>query len=61
MILVKLSWYQMGGEISERQWHDILGMLKIQEKNLDLDYLRHWAQELNVSDLLQRALMDAAQ
>lgn len=27
---------------------------------LDLDYLRRWAKELNVSDLLERALKEAA-
>lgn len=54
-ILSKLEWYRMGGEVSDRQWRDILGVLKIREGDLDIDYLRKWARELNVSDLLERA------
>lgn len=55
-ILSKLEWFRMGGEISDRQWRDILGVLKTQEGELDLDYLRKWADELNVATLLERAL-----
>ena len=55
-ILTKLEWYRMGGEVSERQWRDVLGIIKVQENRLDLDYLQKWAIELNVADLLQRAL-----
>ncbi len=58
-ILAKLEWYRMGGEISDRQWRDILGMLKTRAGELDLDYLRKWAQELKVTDLLERALKEA--
>jgi hypothetical protein len=58
-ILAKFEWFRMGGEVSERQWLDVLGILKIQEGNLDLDYLRCWAIELSVSDLLERALIEA--
>ncbi|TRZ53399.1 hypothetical protein D4S03_01835 [bacterium] len=59
-LLAKLEWYRMGGEVSERQWRDVLGILKIQAENLDLDYLREWAKELKVSDLLKRALTESA-
>jgi hypothetical protein len=55
-ILSKLKWYRMGGEVSDRQWRDVLGVLKTREGELDLDYLRKWANELNVKDLLERAL-----
>jgi len=59
-LLAKLEWYRIGGEVSERQWRDVLGILEVQEGNLDLDYLRQWAKELKVSDLLERALEEAA-
>jgi hypothetical protein len=59
IILAKLEWYRLGNEISDRQWRDILGVLKVQAGRLDLDYLRQWAQELNVADLLQRALKES--
>jgi hypothetical protein len=49
----------MGGEVSERQWKDVLGVLKLGGTALELQYLRHWAATLDVSDLLERALEDA--
>jgi hypothetical protein len=58
IILAKLEWYRLGNEISDRQWRDILGVMVVQAGRLDLDYLRTWAQELNVADLLQRALKE---
>ena len=58
-ILNKLEWYRMGGEVSDRQWNDILGVLKVQDSNLDMAYLQRWAVALKVSDLLERALVDA--
>lgn len=38
IILAKLEWYRMGGEISDHQWQDILGVLNVQASRLDLDY-----------------------
>lgn len=62
VILSKLEWYRMGGEVSERQWRDTpvgVGVLKKRAGELDLEYLHKWAKELNVSDLLERALNQA--
>ena len=58
-ILAKLAWYRLGGEVSELQWRDILGVLKRQRKKLDFEYLRRWAADLEVSDLLNEAFADA--
>jgi len=58
-ILNKLEWYRQGGEISERQWTDVLGVLKVQSKSLDRAYLLRWAAQLGVDDLLKRSLEDA--
>ena len=58
-LLHKLEWYRMGNEISDRQWNDILGVLKVQGTHLDMDYLKKWSANLNVTDLLERALVDA--
>ena len=58
-ILAKLEWYRMGGEVSDRQWRDILGILKTRTGDLDGEYLRKWAAELHVSDLLERALQES--
>ena len=59
VILSKLEGYRLGGEVSDLQWREILGVLKTREGELDLDYLRKWANELKVSDLLERALKQA--
>jgi hypothetical protein len=58
-ILSKLEWYRMGGEVSDRQWRDVLGVLKTRTGELDLVYLQKWAKELKVEDLLARALKEA--
>ncbi len=59
VVLAKLEWYRKGNEISERQWLDILGILKVRADSLDFDYLWHWSREIHVDDLLLRVLKDA--
>jgi hypothetical protein len=56
MVLQKLRWFQMGGGVSDRQWSDILGMLKVQGERLDRAYLRHWAADLGLTERLEQAL-----
>jgi hypothetical protein len=58
-ILAKMEWYKIGGSVSERQWRDILGILKTQSDALDQTYLRQMASQLQVTDLLERAIRDA--
>jgi len=60
IILLKLEWYRLGDETSERQWRDVLGVLEMQEGRLDDSYLDHWAAELKISDLLALAGREAA-
>jgi hypothetical protein len=55
VILSKLLWYKASNESSEKQWLDILGILKVQNKRLDIESLQYWAKELNVKDLLHKA------
>ena len=59
VILNKLDWYRQGGGVSERQWNDVLGVLKVQRSSLDMEYLQRWALVLGLSELLQRARSDA--
>ncbi len=59
VILSKLDWYRQGGGLSGRQWDDVLGVLKVQQTELDVSYLRHWATELGLRDLLERAQQEA--
>lgn len=58
-VLAKLEWYRLGNEVSDRQWRDITEVLKVQRGRLDLEYLKHWAEALSVSDLLDEALEEA--
>jgi hypothetical protein len=58
-LLAKLEWYRRGGESSERQWSDILGLLRVRTGRLDLAYLEEWARALGVADLLERASRQA--
>jgi hypothetical protein len=59
VILNKLKWFRMGGNVSEQQWRDVLGVLKVQERLLDTEYLRHWAAALGLTGLLEEAFRDA--
>jgi predicted nucleotidyltransferase len=56
VLLGKLEWYKATDCTSERQWRDVLGMLRF--SSLDLEYSMHWAREIGVLDLLERALKE---
>jgi hypothetical protein len=58
-VLAKLEWYRRGGEASERQWRDLLGVLKVQGDRLDRDYMCRMVAQLGVADLLSRAFEEA--
>ena len=58
ILLQKLHWYRKGGETSDRQWRDILGIIRVQGPRLDRDYLTLNAPLLDVADLLARALCE---
>lgn len=60
IILNKLEWYKSGNQVSERQWLDVLGVIKVQGNSLELEYIKRWAKELGVSDLLERALSEGS-
>jgi hypothetical protein len=53
-ILAKLVWFRKGGEASDRQWHDVLGVVRVQADRLEGEYLAKWAAELGVADLLRK-------
>jgi hypothetical protein len=56
ILLQKLRWYRLGGETSDRQWRDVLGIVRVQAGRLDAAYLRRGALVLEVEDLLAKAM-----
>jgi hypothetical protein len=56
-ILSKLEWHLMSE--SQRQYRDAVGVAVNQWDRLDVVYLRRWAAEIGVADVLERVLKDA--
>lgn len=59
IVLHKLDWYQRGDRLSNQQWQDVIGVLRVRGDALDVDYMRQWAMELEISGLLEAALDEA--
>lgn len=57
VILAKLLWGRRSN--SEKQWRDVLGVLKVQQQALDYGYLSEWAEQLELSNLLNQAMIEA--
>jgi hypothetical protein len=60
ILLQKLRWFKRGGGVSDRQWRDVLAIVRAQAGRLDRNYLRAGAARLEVVDLLERASSDLA-
>ena len=58
-LLRKLMWFREGGSISDQQWRDVLGILRVAGTRLDRSYLQQWAEHLAVDDLLGEAFAQA--
>ncbi|HEX3748705.1 MAG TPA: hypothetical protein VHW09_32485 [Bryobacteraceae bacterium] len=57
IVLAKLQWYRAGGEVSERQWTDILSVIRA-TPGLNWNYTTEWAERLGVAQLLERARLE---
>lgn len=58
-VLRKLLWFREGGELSSTQWRDVVQILRLAAGTLDAAYLREWAGQLGLQELLARATSDA--
>jgi hypothetical protein len=54
ILLQKLRWFRAGGEVSDRQWRDVLAIAKVRGLTLDREYLLRQAGAMGVTDLLDR-------
>jgi len=59
IVLHKVVWFKEGVGVSDRQWNDVQGVLKVQGDQLDMAYLNYWAKELGISELLEKAINEA--
>lgn len=59
ILLQKLHWYRLSGEVSERQWRDVLGIIRVQGTRLDWDHLNTTAAATGLNDLLDRAARES--
>lgn len=58
-VLQKLLWYRRGHGVSDRQWQDLVGVLKVQGNRIDRAYLDAWATALDLRELLAEAFTEA--
>lgn len=56
IILQKLRWYKIAGNFFQKQWRDILGVLKARRKILDFEYFKLWGDYLKLTSELEKAL-----
>jgi hypothetical protein len=59
ILLQKLHWFRLGGEVSDRQWRDIVGIVAVQGDRLDRNFLQATAHAVGLQALLHRAFSDA--
>jgi hypothetical protein len=56
-ILQKLRWSR--GSLSEKQWRDVQGILRMQGEALDVEYMEFWAGQIEVVDRLEQAMRES--
>lgn len=59
IFLEKLIEYRDSDRNGDQLWRDIVWMLKVQNEDLDFEYLREWAIALHAVDIYDRALGEA--
>jgi hypothetical protein len=60
-VLRKLDWYRLGGEVSDRQWRDVIGLLAAVGREFDRADITAAAAQLGLVDLLEAAFAEASE
>ena len=60
-VLRKLLWFLAGGGVSDRQWRDLVQVLRHSRAVIDGAYLDEWAAALGIGGLLARARDEASE
>jgi hypothetical protein len=58
-VLRKLAWFRSGGSVSDRQWRDVVGILRVQAPTIDVAYVQRTALEVGLDRDLAAALVEA--
>jgi hypothetical protein len=58
-VLRKLLWYREGGEVSGKQWRDVVEVLRVSGPQMEPAYLDDWAARIGIAPLLARARIEA--
>jgi hypothetical protein len=59
VVLRKLRGYCSREGLLDQQWRDVLGVIKTVRERMDVAYLRYWARRIEVSEALERALVQS--
>lgn len=59
IVVRKLDWFRRGGEVSDRQWRDVLAILRVQGDRLRNEEIEGLAAEAGLTDLWRRARSEA--
>ena len=58
-VLRKLDWYRQGDRVSDRQWRDVVGILRVHHETIDRAYLTSTAHVLDLGADLEEAFRQA--
>lgn len=58
-VLRKLDGFRRGGGTSDRQWRDVVGLLRVHGGAMDAAYLRETAEQVGLAELLDEAWVAA--
>ena len=58
-VLRKLAWFTSADGVSDRQWRDVVGILRTLRTGLDLAYLTSTAERVGLADVLDDARVQA--